>query len=155
MAYPTPLGYDLEACLEYNPQPGFDANDIAEVLAISEGERDGDDWRWVLRLKGKRPGAQYVFVQGGSGYTGWDCQSWATSQTAKTAKDAAKFALGENLPLTGEGPQAAGLGHMLSLLTGHYGASNKAAYDTLMRQIATKKDPSVRDEIERALGLKE
>ena len=68
------LDYDLCACLEYNPQGAFVVTDIRKVLAVWEGENDGDDWRWVLQLKDER----YVFLQGGCDYTGWDCRSSAS-----------------------------------------------------------------------------
>lgn len=72
------LDYDLRACLEHNPQEGYTAEDIAEVLAVWEGANDGDDWRWILRLNDGR----FVFLQGGCDYTGWDCRSWAESDFA-------------------------------------------------------------------------
>lgn len=77
------IDYDLSACLEYNPQDGFTVEDIAEVLAVWEGENDGDDWRWILRLNDNR----FVFLRGGCDYTGWDCQSFAVSRFAATALD--------------------------------------------------------------------
>lgn len=75
------IDYDLSACLEYNPQDGFTVEDIAEVLAVWEGENDGDDWRWILRLQDHR----FVFLRGGCDYTGWDCQSYAVSFFAASA----------------------------------------------------------------------
>lgn len=70
--------YDLEACLIHNPQPGFTADDIDAVLAVWEGQNDGDAWRWVLALKGGR----YAVLRGWCDYTGWDCQSGAQSWIA-------------------------------------------------------------------------
>lgn len=75
------MDYDLTACLEYNPQEGYTVDDIAEVLAVWEGQNDGDFWRWILRLNDGR----FVFLDGGCDYTGWDCQSEATSVFAATA----------------------------------------------------------------------
>lgn len=72
------LDYDLEACLENNPQPGYAAEDIAEVLAVWEGANDGDYWRWILRLNDGR----FVYLRGGCDYTGWDCRSSAASEFA-------------------------------------------------------------------------
>lgn len=68
------IDYDLEACLENNPQ-SFEVGDIDKVVAVIEGENDERDWHWVLRLSGNR----YVYLRGGCDYTGWDCQSWASS----------------------------------------------------------------------------
>lgn len=62
------IDYDLAACLNYNPQDTFGIDDIAEVLAVVEGENEVDDWRWVLRLTDER----FMFLQGGCDYTGWD-----------------------------------------------------------------------------------
>lgn len=81
------IDYDLIACLDNNPQP-FNENDIETVLAVYEGERDEEDWRWVLQLKDGR----YVFLQGGCDYTGWDCQSWADHEFAGSPAEAAKHA---------------------------------------------------------------
>lgn len=88
------IDWDLVACLQYNAQDGFTVADIAKVLAVVEGENDGADWRWVLRLNDGR----FVFLQGGCDYTGWDCQSSADSAIVDTiaavlqaARDAGRF----------------------------------------------------------------
>lgn len=48
--------YDLIACLTYNPQGSFGADDIEKVVAVVEGENDGADWHWILLLNaGFRP----------------------------------------------------------------------------------------------------
>jgi hypothetical protein len=87
------IDWDLEACLENNPQETFDIPDIEKVLAVYEGENNGADWHWVLELK--QPVDQkvnddpdntlhirgkYVYLNGWCDYTGWDCQSGASSQ---------------------------------------------------------------------------
>jgi hypothetical protein len=72
------LDNDLQACLENNPQPTYAREDIAEVLAVWQGENDGDDWRWILRLNDGR----FVYLKGGCDYTGWDCRSYAESRFA-------------------------------------------------------------------------
>lgn len=86
------LDYDLCACLEYNPQ-SFSVTDIDKVLAVWEGQNDGDDWRWVLRLTDGR----FVFLQGGCDYTGWDCVSSATSEFAASADAAVSPADGSEV----------------------------------------------------------
>lgn len=68
------VDYDLVACLEYNPQTGFSVNDVAKVIAVHEGENDGPDWHWILRLNDDR----FIYLSGGCDYTGWDCQSSAS-----------------------------------------------------------------------------
>lgn len=88
------VDYDLRACLEYNPQ-SFEVEHIEKVLATWEGENDGDDWRWVIKLtaKGaKQKAGKYVFLQGGCDYTGWDCRSSADCAYFSSALSAAKFA---------------------------------------------------------------
>ena len=60
------LDYDLEACLQENPQDDITPETISAVLAVWEGENDGDDWRWVLAMRDGR----FAFVQGGCDYTG-------------------------------------------------------------------------------------
>jgi hypothetical protein len=65
------IDYDLDACLEYNPQGTFTVLDIDRVLAMHEGENEDENWRWILRLHDGR----LVFLSGGCDYTGWDCQS--------------------------------------------------------------------------------
>lgn len=139
------VDYSLRACLDYNPQP-FTILDIKKVVAVWEGENDGDDWRWVIQLTPsakKEHKVGYVFLMGGCDYTGcdytgWDCQSWATSQFTKTAKDAAKLSLGD-VQLGESQPFQAGLGHMLNILGGTYGDNFKQVYDSLMDQIKTSK----------------
>ena len=81
------LDYDLTACLEYNQQKEFNVSDIVRVLAVVEGEHDGGDWFWVLKLKGSR---RFAVLQGWCDHTGWDCQSSACSVITKTALDACK-----------------------------------------------------------------
>lgn len=66
--------YDLQACIDYNPQT-FTYDEVREVLANIEGEHDGADYHWILRLEGGR----WAYLYGGCDYTGWDCQSWAES----------------------------------------------------------------------------
>lgn len=132
--------YDLRACLEYNPQ-AFNLSDIEKVLAVWIGENDGDDWRWVIKVTKKcadKKGGRYVFLQGGCDYTGWDCQSWASSQFTKSAMKAAVLCLGE-LKLGDSQPYNAGLGHMLNILGGTYSDNFKEVYDDLVRQLKESK----------------
>jgi hypothetical protein len=79
------IDYDLKACLEYNPQ-SFDVSDIKEVLAVWEGERDRDRWIWIIKLGWNK----FAYLSGGCCYTGWDCQSGASSSIHNTAYKAAK-----------------------------------------------------------------
>lgn len=76
------FGYDLPACLEYNPQ-SFTFDDVEEVLAVYEGEKDGEDWRWIIRLTDQT----FRALEGGCDYTGWDCRSQAESVVVANALD--------------------------------------------------------------------
>lgn len=80
--------YDLIACLCYNPQTGFELLDIDSVLAVVDGERDERPWFWILKLKDGR----HVYMTGSCDYTGWDCQSGATSSIVDTAQAALALA---------------------------------------------------------------
>lgn len=142
------VDYDFIACVEYNPQP-FNLADVAIVLAVWEGKNDEDDWRWVAKLQDGR----FVFLQGGCDYTGWDCQSWATSQFAETPEEAAKFALGD-LPITEQQtPANAGLGHLIGLLSGDYGRNFTEVYQSLLKQIQEGKQKTWREQKDKELGL--
>jgi hypothetical protein len=143
------IDYDLCACLEYNVQPGFNADDIEKVLAVWEGQNDGDDWRWVLQLKDGR----FVFLQGGCDYTGWDCQSWATSVFAETPEDAAKFALGDFETVEGQFPTNAGLGHMLNILSGSYANNFNEVYQSLLVQLTEGKTKTWREQKDEEFGI--
>jgi hypothetical protein len=78
------IDYDLWGCLYYNPQSGFDVDDIDQVLAVYEGEHDGADYHWILQLKDER----YIYLCGGCDYTGWDCQSSAHHEVILSPFDA-------------------------------------------------------------------
>lgn len=60
--------YDLESCLNCNPQEGFTEKDVTAILAVVEGERDGKDWHWIVKLNDER----HAYIVGGCDYTGWD-----------------------------------------------------------------------------------
>lgn len=97
--------YDWRAAIEYNQQGftpsktegftgsiepfGFD--DIAEVIAASEGESDGADWLAVLRLQDNR----LIFVAAGCDYTGWDCISDMRSVVAATLPELIRWGMSE------------------------------------------------------------
>lgn len=63
---------DLVSALRFNPISGITVDDIDRVLAVYQGEREEEDWRWIVRLKGK--GLVY-YLRGGCDFTGWDCAS--------------------------------------------------------------------------------
>lgn len=147
------VDYSLQSCLEYNSQP-FNLLDIEKVVAVWEGENDGDDWRWVIKVTKEcatKNGGRFVFLQGGCDYTGWDCQSWATSQFTKTAKKAAELALG-GVKLGDSQPFNAGMGHMLNILSGTYDNNFRDVYNSLMEQISSTKKKTWRENKDEELG---
>ena len=68
------LDYDLMACLEYN-DVSITLFDIENVIAVWEGQNDGDSWRWIIKVSpecSKKNGGRFAFIEGGCDYTGWD-----------------------------------------------------------------------------------
>lgn len=144
----TGIDYDLRTCLEYNPQP-FNLLDIERVLAVWEGERDEDDWRWIIKLTaeaGKKHGGRFVFLQGGCDYTGWDCQSWAKVSFAKTSLKAAEFAkTGPSGATYREAVGGMGLGRMITALSGEYMKNAPDVYTKLVEQLKSAKSKTWRE----------
>lgn len=130
------IDYDLKACLRCNPQRGITVSKIKNVIAVWEGENDGDDWRWILLMDDGR----YVFLQGGCDYTGWDCQSWATHSVVNTPEEGASLTITGKVSIENSSPMDAGLGHMLNLLSGDYNKSSNEVYKSLMEQIIKGKN---------------
>jgi hypothetical protein len=123
---------DLGCCLEYNPQKDFDVDSIKKVLAVYEGERDADDWHWILELNN----GKFVYLRGGCDYTGWDCQSWATSTICESAEEALERMDKKDFPLKeNQTPANAGLGHCINLLFGGYTEKDGNVYATLKDQL--------------------
>lgn len=69
---------DMRACFEHN-YVNMDIKDIKKVVAVWEGENDGDNWRWIAQIN-QYHHDDYVFIEAGCDYTGWDCQSWVHIQ---------------------------------------------------------------------------
>lgn len=121
------LDYDLSACLIYNPQDGITEETITSVLAVWEGENDGDDWRWVVELTDGRR----AYIQGGCDYTGWDCVSNADSWFIEATEDIARLAV-EYAGYRGNGEEVAA---------------------SLLRQIAEGKNETWREAKDREFGV--
>lgn len=85
------LDYDLKSCLDNNSDVGIKPSDISIVLAVCEGENDGQPWYWVLQLNDGR----FASLRGWCDYTGWDCQSGASIEFFDTARAAAATFFGE------------------------------------------------------------
>lgn len=124
------VDYDLFACLEYNSQDGFMVADIKRVLAVWEGERDGDAWRWVLELFDGR----YLFLRGSCDYTGWDCQSGAQHWVADSPEAAAELEVTHDREFDWHPPAT-------------------AVREKLLAQIADGKNETWREKADKDMGL--
>jgi len=73
------MDYDLHSAIEYHISK-FGVEDVCDVLAVIEGENDGENWHWLLLLND----GTFAYLTGGCDYTGWDCQSWASAEVGAT-----------------------------------------------------------------------
>ena len=78
-----------EASGAAEPIPGYSGtkesrnwcqDDIVEVIAADEGERDGANWIAILKLKN----GLYIFMSAGCDYTGWDCRASGSSTISES-----------------------------------------------------------------------
>ena len=69
----------------------FGLEDVAEVIASSEGENDGASWVAVFRLKDGR----FAFLAAWCDYTGWGCQDGGDIYFADSLEHLIRWALGE------------------------------------------------------------
>lgn len=79
--------YDLKSAIHYNQLDNFNKDDILNVLAVWEGQNDGDSWRWIVELNN----GKFAYLIGWCDYTGWDCQSGLDDLLADSAEQAANF----------------------------------------------------------------
>lgn len=68
---------------------GINREAVAKILAMEEGENEGQNWIGVFRLKDGR----YITVNSGCDYTGWDCQASGDIMVAATLEDAVRYGL--------------------------------------------------------------
>ena len=139
------LDYDLRACLEFNPVDEFDIKDIDKVVAVWEGANDGDMWRWIVHMKD----GCFVFLIGGCGYTGWDCQSWLGYFIADSAIDAAQLALAEIVV----NPADLSLAQKCKLVLGELFQNGQEVYDSLCSQIEHGKNTTWRETMDDEFGI--
>jgi hypothetical protein len=59
---------------------GLSAADVAEVLALGDGENEERSWLAILRMKDGR----FVYLTAWCDYTGWDCQAGGTAEWCAT-----------------------------------------------------------------------
>ncbi len=73
----TARGIDADLQAAYEENAGsfpFGIEEVATVLLLQEGERDGEEWTWRVTLNDGR----VFLVVGWCDYTGWDCRSGVT-----------------------------------------------------------------------------
>jgi hypothetical protein len=84
--------HDVAKVLGSNvPESPFSREDVAEIVAIEDGENDEESWLGVFKLKDGR----YAMVEAGCCYTGWDVQAWGEARVAETLNQIVRLALTE------------------------------------------------------------
>jgi len=94
--------YDWEEAFKYSDnlapvldddadQAPFSREDVAEIIAIEDGENDGPPWIGLFRLHDGR----YAFLSAGCDYTGWDCQAGGGSAVANDLQKLIRFGMGD------------------------------------------------------------
>lgn len=63
--------------------PSITMDDVEEIIAASNGERDEDHWIGVFRLKD----GKWVFLSAGCDTTGWDCQAGGSAEWCATLEE--------------------------------------------------------------------
>lgn len=81
--------YDWREAMEYCD---WITSDVAEIIAMDEGENEGANWIMVVRLKDGRFG----FLSAGCDYTGWDCRAGGNSDTRNTLDDLIRWGMGQD-----------------------------------------------------------
>ena len=61
----------------------YPRSDVAEIIAIEDGENDGDAWVGVFRMAD----GVFMAVRACCDYTGWGCQEGGSSDVADTLDD--------------------------------------------------------------------
>lgn len=69
----------------------FGMDDVAAIIAASNGEADGENWMIALQLKDER----YAYIEAGCDYTGWDCQAGGSAWVASSLPELIRWALSE------------------------------------------------------------
>lgn len=67
----------------------YSIKDIQQVIAIDDGENDGDDWIGLFLMNDGR----YLNVRAGCDYTGWGCQESGSCDISDNLLDAVTFGL--------------------------------------------------------------
>jgi hypothetical protein len=67
----------------------YHRSDVAHIIAIEDGENDGDDWLGVFEMTD----GKFLVIRAGCDYTGWGCREGGSSDLADTLEDAIAFGL--------------------------------------------------------------
>lgn len=70
----------------------FDREDVEEIIAISDGERDSENWLGVFKLKDGR----FAMIDAGCDYTGWGCREWGTAEVCGTLHEMVRWGLSDS-----------------------------------------------------------
>lgn len=70
-AFPGQDAYDLASAIAENGWGPLADHELAGLLMVQEGERDGAVWIWLVALDD----GSHWWAVGWCDYTGWDCQS--------------------------------------------------------------------------------
>ena len=70
---------------------GFTREDVVEIIALDEGQNDGDSWL----LYGKLADGNYFFLSAWCDYTGWDCQAGGDSTMSHSKEDLERFSMSD------------------------------------------------------------
>lgn len=79
----------------------FDREDVAEIIAIDDGENDQENWLGVFKLHDGR----FATIDAGCDYTGWGCREWGSAEVAGSLEEIIRLGLSNeqrtrlNLPL--------------------------------------------------------
>lgn len=67
----------------------FTREDVEDIIAMSNGFNDGDDWLGVFYLKDGR----FAFIKAGCDYTGWDCRAGGDTYVSDTRENLIQFGM--------------------------------------------------------------
>jgi hypothetical protein len=79
--------YDWEQAFTY---ADFVREDVKEVIAMAEGENDGDSWIGIFKLKS----GDFAFLTAGCDYTGWDCRASGSSERSDDLENLIRMKMG-------------------------------------------------------------
>lgn len=79
-----------QPCVGYNGKiKPVSRKDVKRIIAMEEGENNGETWVGVFKLKDGR----YLFVEAGCDYTGWDCQAGGSSWIGSSLEQIINFGM--------------------------------------------------------------